>query len=107
MPRYVTTLEDLEPYIQALVRVLSLGTQGETAPSEFGELPTIIEDRNRLDQLSVTVIWDGWRGMSGECRGRLILEAYARAVSEETVLSIFLPMGLTRAVWERMLEGDG
>ena len=59
--------------------------------------PVIIEEQTPRGPIHVTVIWDGWRDIAAEQRGRVILDAYRQVQGEETARAISIAMGLTPA----------
>ena len=63
--------------------------------------PVVREDEQRGNYLHVTVIWDAWRRLGPEERGRMIMDAYERARPDD-VLRITVAMGLTHAEAERL-----
>jgi hypothetical protein len=59
--------------------------------------PNIIEEQTPRGPIHVTVIWDEWRDLAAEQRGRIILDAYREALGEEKARTISIAMGLTPA----------
>lgn len=63
--------------------------------------PEIIEKEQRGGHLQVTVIWDAWRELPLEDRGRAIMDAYEKVRPDE-ILRITVAMGLTHAEAKRL-----
>jgi hypothetical protein len=86
---------DEHPVLVAeVVRVL-VAAQSGAAPIP-GEPDITIEDVKHSNSLHVTVIWDKWAGIDPETRGKVILDAFAKARGEGEMLRITLALGLTR-----------
>lgn len=62
-----------------------------------GKDPVIIEETGLMGRVSVTVIWDEWKDLSGEARGHVIMRAYEEVLGKEFSSRIGLAMGLTTA----------
>jgi hypothetical protein len=81
---------------QALVAELQRG-----APTGPPNAPQIVEEENRRHMMHVTVIWDEWRDIAPEQRGKIIMDAYEQAQRDD-LLRITVAMGLTHEEAERL-----
>jgi hypothetical protein len=64
--------------------------------SETPKGPVIIEEEQRTGSIDVTVIWDRWKDLPTEERGRIIVDAYRRR-RRELLAKITMVLGLTKA----------
>ncbi|MEI7880402.1 MAG: hypothetical protein WCI95_05965 [bacterium] len=63
--------------------------------SVMGPGPRIIEEQQRRGGfIHVTVIWDEWKNVPVEDRGRIIMDAYERE-RNDVILKITVALGLT------------
>lgn len=82
---------------------LELKKAAETGPPDA---PVIIEEGVRPGHLlHVTVLWDKWKDLDPEDRGRVIMDAYQEARGEKEALNIVVAMGLTHEEAERLGVG--
>ena len=86
------TISSSPEIVQAIAEELRLNR--ENSPEDAPEI--IEEELAHSRSLFVTVLWDAWQHLSGEARGRAIMEAY-RQVRPDEVLNISLALGLTHA----------
>jgi hypothetical protein len=70
-------------------------------PTGPATAPQIIEEEQRGNFLHVTVIWDAWKGVVGEDRGRIIMDAYEQQRPAD-VTRITIALGLTHAEADRL-----
>lgn len=70
-------------------------------PTGPASAPQIIEEEKRGNFLHVTVIWDAWKDVAGEDRGRIIMDAYDQQRPAE-VSRIAVALGLTHAEADRL-----
>jgi hypothetical protein len=111
MPRYSTDSKLLEKYIRPLI--LELKKPPQPGPPDIKDnsadnsLPVIIEEPTYLGRVGVTVIWNGWDKLSGELRGRVILDAYKAALGEAEALKIGVAMGFTWEQYSRIQSQAG
>jgi hypothetical protein len=66
------------------------------------EAPEIIEEQTPRGPVHVTVVWDKWPHLSGEARGRIILEAYRQAQGDDAMRRISIALGVTSQQAERL-----
>ena len=84
--------------VQSLARELKLNRL--SGPSTA---PHIVEEELPFgDYKHVTVIWDAWKDIDPETRGRIILGAYEKVGGPEAVLRISMALGLTRHESQRL-----
>lgn len=96
MPIETRQLKPDPPGYAALVTKLERELDGR---SKTG--PRIIEEEQFGNRLHVTVIWDDWKALPPEERGRAIMDAYDH-VRHADVLRITIALGLTPAEAERL-----
>src|ERR1035437_1012465 len=63
--------------------------------------PQIVEEEQFGNRIHVTVIWDAWKDLPPEERGRAIMDAYEH-VRHADVLRITIALGLTPSEAERL-----
>jgi len=80
--------------VTALVR--ELNRDQPTGPG-----PKIVEEEQRGNYLHIKVIWDEWKDLDYESRGRVIMDAYEQARPNE-VTRITVALALTHAEAERL-----
>lgn len=81
--------------VDELTNEINSGATGRTSP-------TIIEDRSPFtSNVGVTVIWDRWKDVPQNKRGRIIMDAYMNggrtSPTHTNPVGISLAMGLTSA----------
>ncbi len=86
--------------VEELARVMR-----EDKPEGPPDEPEVQIEKIRFsDNLHVTVIWDKWKDVGLEERGRMILAAMGEAWGEQEMLRVTLAMGLTRAEYQRRVK---
>ena len=84
--------------VQSLARELQ-----RNQPKGPPNAPRIIEESFRYgDFKQVTVIWDAWKDIAPEDRGRIIVQAYEKVEGREGVMKITLALGLTHQEAQRL-----
>lgn|SRR5579884_1348017 len=91
--------EDTDPdLVHSLVEELNLNQ--ESGPEDA---PLIVEEEIPYsNRIQVTVIWDRWKNIAPETRGRIIMDAYQQARGADQTLAISLALGLTKSEARRL-----
>ena len=110
MPRFRTAANaNLEVFVQALVDELQANAQPLPGNplEQSGERPVIFETPTGLgDRFRVTVAWDQWKELAVEDRNKIIMEAYRRVLTSDSV-NVSLALGLTRDQYDKMTISIG
>lgn len=81
---------------QGLIDELAEELRLNQADGRPGGAPRVIEEEVRgSPHLHVIVIWDSWRDIAPEERGRVILDAYNQQRGEKEMLRISSALGVT------------
>jgi len=65
------------------------------------DAPIIVEDVERNNFMRVTVLWDDWKDIAPEARGRIIMDAYEQQRPQD-VINITMALGSTPNDAERL-----
>lgn len=95
MPRYTINKMKARESDASLLRELKDELQTPSSVDK-ADLPTIIEEINSVHSIHITVIWDKWKDVDQESRGRIIWEAFSSVYEEEKMRDITLCLGFTK-----------
>jgi len=82
------------PHYRKLVAALA-GELERDQPDSLQPAPRIYEEEQRGKFLNVTVVWDDWKEVEREERGRIIMDAYEQQRPND-VMRIMVALGLTQ-----------
>jgi hypothetical protein len=85
--------DDHADLVDELARVVKANKPKADAPDE----PDVtVEEVKYANSLRVKVVWDKWAGIDPEERGRVILNAFGKALGEKEMLRVTLALGVTK-----------
>jgi hypothetical protein len=93
------TLKDYAPLAREIERVVRAQSAAAQRPDE----PRVIwEENSYLDRIQVTVIWDQWKEVEPEMRGRIIVDAIEQARGQDVARKVSLALGVTQEQAKRL-----